>query len=176
MTRTTTSGECTVYANWQKRRSSQNFSLPPPHIRFHLNSNIATVTIIFLGGKTYNATSGKTTGILPCLEPRRLLKEHLCETKRLHFASVTITILNDCHTHLINNDCPNIKLFLRNPVAQSTDGARGKIGFRCSLRSFSHHSAIFFHLLTQVWSTCMGGDMGRTIGDCCGDRYKSWMS
>ena len=131
---------------------------------------------IFLGEETYNATSGKTTGILPCLEPRRLLKEHLCETKRLHFASVTITILNDCHTHLINNDCPNIKLFLRNPVAQSTDGARGKIGFRCSLRSFSHHSAIFFHLLTQVWSTCMGGDMGRTIGDCCGDRYKTWMS
>ena len=127
MTRTTTSGECTVYANWQKRRSNQNFSRPPPHIRFHLNSNIATVTIIFLGGKTYNATSGKTTGILPCLEPCRLLKEHLCETKRLHFASVTITILYDC---------PNIKLFLRNPVAQSTDGARGKIGFRCSLRSF----------------------------------------
>ena len=126
MTRTTTSGECTVYANWQKRRSSQNFSLPPPHIRFHLNSNIATVTI-YSWGETSNAISGKTTGILPRLEPRRLLKEHLCETKRLHFASVTITILYDC---------PNIKLFLRNPVAQSTDGARGKIGFRCSLRIF----------------------------------------
>ena len=125
MTRTTTSGECTVYANWQKRPSNQNFCPPPPHIRFHLK--YCNSDNIFLGEETYNATSGKTTGILPRLEPCRLLKEHLCETKRLHFASVTITILYDC---------PKIKLFLRNPVAQSTDGARGKIGFRCSLRRF----------------------------------------
>ena len=41
---------------------------------------------IFLGEETYYATSGKTTGILPRLEPCRLLKEHLCETKRIHFA------------------------------------------------------------------------------------------